>query len=233
MKRFYKVNEKIWIKSEKREGKVTELDIPNLTATVVFQRDEDEIVTRKFKFMEIDKIKQSKEKQKKQDKKLTILVRYFADDLPRLQKIEKGNWIDMYASEDVELKQYERKLVPLGVAMSLPFGYEAHVLPRSSTLKNFGVIMGNSEGVIDNSYRGNDDQWFFNAFAVRDTVIKKGDRICQFRIQEIMPDVNLVEVEELKAPNRGGHGSTGKNSFTMDTQGNVTFTGNVTISNNK
>lgn len=217
-KRYYKINEKVWVKAEKKEGKVLDLDIPNLSVTVSFQRDENELVTRKMKFMDIDKLRTQKEVKPKftvqgstKPKKLTILVRYFDKDLPKIEKIEKGDWVDLRAAEDVELKQGENKLIPLGVAMSLPFGYEGHLLPRSSTIKNFGIVMANSQGIVDESYRGNDDEWKFNALAVRDTKILKGDRIAQFRIVEKMPQVNIVEVDELKAPNRGGFGSTGKN----------------------
>jgi dUTP pyrophosphatase len=213
-KRYYKIDEKVWVKAEKKEGKVLALDIPNLTATVSFQRDENEIATRKMKFMEIDKLRKNEPKKltvtgKPVERKLTILVRYIEKDLPKIEKIEKGDWIDLRAAEDVELKQGEQKLIRLGVAMSLPSQYEGHLLPRSSTLDKFGIVMGNSKGIVDESYRGNDDEWKFNALAVRDTKIAKGDRIAQFRIVEKMPKVNIVEVDELKAPNRGGFGSTG------------------------
>jgi dUTP pyrophosphatase len=216
-KRYYKVDERVWIKAEKKEGKVLALDIPNLTATVSFQRDENELVTRKFKFMEIDKIRKASDLKVKikaevvKPKNLTILVKYFDPELPKLEKIEAGDWIDLRAASDFTLKAGERGLIPLGVAMSLPHGYEAHIAPRGSTFKNYGILQPNSPGVVDEAYRGNDDQWFMSAYATRDITIPKGDRICQFRIVEKMPKVKLVEVDELKAPNRGGHGSTGTN----------------------
>lgn len=140
---------------------------------------------------------------------LQIKIKYFDNELPKIEKIEQGDWIDLRAAETVELKSGEFKLIPLGIAMELPKGYEAHVVPRSSTYKNFGIIQTNSMGVIDESYKGDDDQWFFPAYALRDTKIEKGERICQFRIIRKMPRVKLIEVEHLNNKNRGGHGSTG------------------------
>lgn len=140
---------------------------------------------------------------------LQVQVRYFNPKSTRLSKIAKGDWIDLRASEVVEMKAGEFKLIPLGIAMKLPEDYEANVVPRSSTFKNFGIIQTNSLGVIDNSYEGNDDQWFFPAYALRDIVINFDERICQFRIQERMPDVEINEVDTLSGENRGGHGSTG------------------------
>lgn len=139
---------------------------------------------------------------------LNIKVKRFTDiDMP--ERIGVGDWIDLRAAQDVELKAGEAMLIPLGVAMKLPNGYEAHVVPRSSMFKKYGIIQTNSMGVIDNSYSGNEDQWYFPAYALRDTVIHKNDRICQFRILARMEDVNIIEVEELDSVNRGGFGSTG------------------------
>ena len=140
---------------------------------------------------------------------LQIKIKYLDETQTRINKIENGDWIDLRAADDVEISKCSFKLIPLGVAMELPSGYEAHVVPRSSTFKNFGIIETNSMGVIDESYKGDDDFWFFPAYALRDTVINKGERICQFRIMEKMPEVELVEVEHLGNKNRGGHGSTG------------------------
>ena len=126
-----------------------------------------------------------------------------------VKPISKGDWTDLRAAATVELKAGEFKLIPLGVAMQLPTGYEAHVAPRSSTFKNFGVIQTNSIGIIDNSYNGDNDQWFFPAFALRDTVINVNDRICQFRIVENQPALTFETVEVLGNDDRGGHGSTG------------------------
>jgi len=138
-----------------------------------------------------------------------IKIKYFNENLVRIDKIVQGDWLDLRAAKTIVLKKDEFKLIPLGIAMELPEGYEAHVVPRSSTFKNFGIIQTNSMGVIDESYKGDEDQWFFPAYALRDTVIEMNDRICQFRIMKKMPPVELVEVEKLENENRGGHGSTG------------------------
>lgn len=140
---------------------------------------------------------------------MKIKIKYFDHELIRLEKIEKGNWIDLRAAETVEMKKGEFKLIPLGIAMHLPLGYEAYVVPRSSTFKNFKILQTNSFGVIDESYCGDNDQWFFPALAVEDTVIHKNDRICQFRIMDHQPTIDFEEVETLGMPDRGGHGSTG------------------------
>ena len=139
---------------------------------------------------------------------LNIKIKYFTD-IEKIKPIEKGDWIDLRAAETAELKKGEFKLIPLGIGMELPEGYEAHVVPRSSTYKNFKIIETNSMGIIDNSYCGDNDQWFFPAYALEDTIINKNDRICQFRIMEKQPKINFKEVNELKNPDRGGHGSTG------------------------
>lgn len=140
-----------------------------------------------------------------------IQVKYFRWDVPQLKKISVGDWIDLRAAERVELKAGEYKLIPLGVGMILPDGYEAHVLPRSSTPSKFGVLMANSMGIIDNSYSGDNDEWKFPAVALRDTVIEKGDRICQFRIEKNQPPIKFETVFNLNEVSRGGIGSTGKN----------------------
>ena len=139
---------------------------------------------------------------------LNIKIKYFTD-IEKIKTIEKGDWIDLRAAETTELKKGEFKLIPLGIGMELPEGYEAHVVPRSSTYKNFKIIETNSMGIIDNSYCGDNDQWFFPAYALEDTIINKNDRICQFRIVEKQPKIQFEEVNELKNPDRGGHGSTG------------------------
>lgn len=139
----------------------------------------------------------------------TIKIRYTSDDLPRLKAISKGDWIDMYASETVHMKKGEFALIPLGVAMKLPEGYEAHLAPRSSTFKKWHIIQTNSIGIIDNSYSGDNDIYQFPAYAVEDTVIEKGDRICQFRIMESQPRIVFEECETLGGADRGGFGSTG------------------------
>ena len=140
----------------------------------------------------------------------TIFVKYFDKEIDKIEKIPNGEWVDLRAAETVEMKAGEFKLIPLGIGMILPAGYEANIVPRSSTFKNFGIIQTNSFGVIDNSYAGDNDQWFFPAYALRDTVINKNDRICQFRLNKIQEPLNICEVEHLRDTDRGGHGSTGK-----------------------
>lgn len=143
-------------------------------------------------------------------KKLDIKIKYFTD-IDELEYIGgKSDWIDLRAAEDVEMKAGEFKLIPLGVAMELPQGYEAHIVPRSSTFKKWKVIQVNHMGVVDESYAGDNDQWFFPALAQEDTVIHKNDRICQFRLIKHQPTLNFVKVNALGNPDRGGAGSTGE-----------------------
>ncbi|MCI9162784.1 MAG: dUTP diphosphatase [Lachnospiraceae bacterium] len=140
-----------------------------------------------------------------------IRIRYLNERLERLAYVDgRSDWIDLRAAEDVAMQAGEFRLIPLGVAMELPEGYEAHVVPRSSTYKNFGIIQTNHMGVIDESYCGDHDQWYFPAYALRDTQIREGDRICQFRIMEHQPVIRFEEVESLGHKDRGGIGSTGR-----------------------
>ncbi|MCI6552934.1 MAG: deoxyuridine 5'-triphosphate nucleotidohydrolase [Lachnospiraceae bacterium] len=140
-----------------------------------------------------------------------IKVKYFTDQIDKLAYIDgKSDWIDLRAAESIDMKAGEYRLIPLGVGMELPRGYEAHVVPRSSTFKNYGIIQTNHQGVIDSSYCGDSDQWFMPAYALRDTHIEINDRICQFRIVENQPTLVFEEVETLANQNRGGIGSTGK-----------------------
>lgn len=120
-----------------------------------------------------------------------------------------GEWIDLYTAEDVYLKQFEFKIISLGVSMKMPEGYYAHIVPRSSAFKNFGVLMTNSMGVIENDYSGDGDVWGFPALAMRETIIPKGTRLCKFRLFKSAEPVEFVQVEHLDGPDRGGFGSTG------------------------
>ena len=139
-----------------------------------------------------------------------IKIRYHAP-IPELHNVggEKSDWIDMYAAEDVKMNAGESRLISLGVSMKLPEGYEAHLLPRSSTFKKWGIIQTNHMGVIDNSYSGDNDIWMMPVYAVRDTEIKFGDRICQFRLMKKMNAVSFEKVDHLDGADRGGFGSTG------------------------
>ena len=139
---------------------------------------------------------------------LVIRIKYHGDT-PPIERIAVGDWIDLRAAETVTLKAGEWRPISLGISMQLPDGYEAHILPRSSTFKRWGVILPNAMGIIDESYCGDNDIWHFGALAMRDTVIEKGDRICQFRIMEKMPPVRFEEVTVLGNRDRGGFGSTG------------------------
>ena len=139
-----------------------------------------------------------------------IRIRYIDKEMEKLTYIDgKSDWIDLRSAETVEMKKGEYRLIRLGVAMKLPAGYEAHMVPRSSTFKNFGIIQTNHMGVIDQSYCGDNDEWKYPVYAVRDTCIRRGDRICQFRIMKNQPPVCFEEVDHLDPSDRGGFGSTG------------------------
>lgn len=138
-----------------------------------------------------------------------IKIKYF-NDVQEIEALEVGDWIDLRSAESVDIKAGEYKLIRLGVAMELPEGYEALVAPRSSTFKNYGILLANSLGVIDESYKGDNDEWKFLAYATRDTHVEKNERICQFRIIEHQPKIKLTKVESLGNADRGGIGSTGK-----------------------
>lgn len=137
-----------------------------------------------------------------------IKIKYLAD-IDKVRKVKNSDWIDLRAAEDVALKAGDFKIIPLGIAVELPHGYEAIIAPRSSTYKNFGIVCANSIGVIDNSYNGDSDQWGFPAIALRDTVIHKNDRICQFRILFNQQPLEFNEVSSLGNEDRSGFGSTG------------------------
>ncbi len=141
-----------------------------------------------------------------------IKIQYLNEDIKKLEYIDgKSDWIDLRAAEHVTLKAGEFKLIHLGVAMQLPDGYEAHIVPRSSTFKNFGIIQANSMGIVDESYCGPNDWFYFPAIALRDTEIQFNDRICQFRIEKHQPEISFIEVNRLDNEDRGGIGSTGTN----------------------
>ena len=148
---------------------------------------------------------------------MKIKIKYF-DNAKELNMIEKGNWCDLYANKDMFIPEGEKMMIPLGIAMQLPEGYEAHVVPRSSTFKTWGIIQTNHIGIIDNSYCGDNDQWFYPAYCLEPknfidnqygTLIRKGDKIAQFRIIEVQPKLEFEKVELLGNKDRGGFGSTG------------------------
>lgn len=145
---------------------------------------------------------------------MKIKVKYFENHegltVEPLKKIDKGDWIDLRANETISLRKGDFRLIPLGVGMKLPEGYEAHIVPRSSTFKNYGILQVNSTGIIDNSYSGNNDQWLMPVYATRNTVIQRNDRICQFRVVEKQPIIEFNTVDMLDDIDRGGFGSSGK-----------------------
>lgn len=142
--------------------------------------------------------------------KQTIKIKYHTD-IPPIVVNPNGDWVDLRAAEDVTMKAGDFKLISLGVSMKLPEGYEAHIVPRSSTYKNWGIIQANHMGVIDNSYSGDNDIWRFPAIAIRDTHIYKNERICQFRIVKKQPELEFKVVGKLDSTDRGGFGSSGRN----------------------
>lgn len=142
---------------------------------------------------------------------LPLKIKYFDKNIEKIKKTEEGDWIDLRSAVDISLKKGDFALIPLGVGMALPDGYEAHIVPRSSTFKTWKIIQTNSVGIVDNSYSGDTDQWMMPVYAVEDTKIKRNDRICQFRILKKMPSLEIQEVEHLNDKSRGGFGSTGKN----------------------
>lgn len=141
-----------------------------------------------------------------------LKVKYLDPEYPKLERIEgrKSDWIDLRTRERIELKKGEHVLIPLGVAIQLPEGYEAIVAPRSSAFKHWGILQTNSIGVIDETYCGDEDEWMMSVYATRDAVIERFDRICQFRVIRHQPEIEIKEVEKLGNESRGGFGSTGK-----------------------
>ncbi|MBI6038030.1 dUTP diphosphatase [Clostridium perfringens] len=152
---------------------------------------------------------------------MIIRIKYF-DKATKLKKITKGNWIDVYANKDVFVKCGERAMVPLGFALELPEGWEGHLAPRSSTFKTWGIIQTNSVGVVDDTYIGDNDQWHMPVYClqgkdlesedgeeIKGTWIRKGDKIGQFRIMEVMPEIEFEEVDSFGNEDRGGFGTTG------------------------
>lgn len=140
----------------------------------------------------------------------TIKILYHTDFDEPIKSIDKGDWIDLKSARDYTYKKGDFFMINLGISMELPKGYEALLLPRSSTFKKYGVLLVNSVGCIDNSYHGNDDVWMFPAYALRDGYINKNDRIAQFRILKNQPTIEFETVTNLDNESRGGFGSTGR-----------------------
>lgn len=143
---------------------------------------------------------------------MDIKVKYLVPDLDSIEQKEGCDWIDLRCAETITINKGDYAMVRLGVAMKLPKGYEAYLVPRSSTYRKYGVIQTNGVGIIDESYCGDDDEWLMPVYALRNTQIRKGERICQFRIMKKMPTLSIIALtpdETLGSPNRGGFGSTG------------------------
>ena len=153
-----------------------------------------------------------------------IKIKYFDPDLPKLVLIEKGDCIDLRVSKvyvvgpnGKESREFplnyhkgDTLFFKLGVGMKLPKGYKANVYPRSSTFKNYGFILTNSVGIIDNSYSGNEDEWSSMMYCTRDGVIDYGDRILQFEPVPVYTHNFIYDVvDNLDDNSRGGYGSTG------------------------
>lgn len=219
-KRYYKIGEKVFVKETKEIGVITDLTIDpannifKATVEVTKQDGDATIITKRvYDLWEIDKNKRTLFKDKHKSK-LTVPVKYFDENIEKIEFIQVGDWIDLRSRVDINIKQFDSYKIPLNVAMQLPQGYEAHILPRSSTFDTWGIMLANSKGVVDNSYSGNNDEWLFNAVAIKgDATIKKGDRIAQFKIERKMDKekFNFMTVERLLNENRGGFGTTGSN----------------------
>lgn len=151
---------------------------------------------------------------------MKLRIKYF-EGATKLKKITKGNWIDVYANKDMFIPLNERAMIPLGFALELTQGWEAHLAPRSSTFKTWGIIQTNSVGCIDDTFIGDNDQWHMPVYCLQNklnlenensiagTVIRKGDKVGQFRLMEVMPEIEFDEIDSFGNEDRGGFGSTG------------------------
>ena len=163
--------------------------------------------------------------EKGEDEKMKMRIKYF-DGATKMGKIAKGNWIDVYSNADIFVPVGERAMIPLGFALELPQGWEGHLAPRSSTFKSWGIIQTNHVGVVDDTYIGDNDQWHMPVYCLtanckvneneiptvdgrQGVWIRKGDKIGQFRIMEVMPEIEFDEVESFGNADRGGFGTTG------------------------
>jgi len=201
------MNKPVWILKDEVKGIMKEFEDGKFKVTL-FRNDER--FTEWFEESELEEFIPRKQYNKpyRKDEPLKLKVLYHTDN-PELEQTTVGNWIDLRSAIDVELKQFEFKIIPLGISIQLPKGFEAEIKPRSGTYKNFGIIQTNSVGCVDETYAGNNDVWGMPALAMRDTKINKGDRICQFRINRVMSKLDIEKVETLNNENRGGFGNTG------------------------
>lgn len=196
----------------KRKGKV--IAFTKDTATVEFIVSYDETTrqrTTKLETVKVTELRPFEDRRNVERQPLEVNIKYFDKYMPRIAEIAIGDLIDLRSRERIEYKKGDYFIIPLGVAMDIPQGWKADLVPRSSTFKNWRIIQTNSVGKIDNSYNGDDDEWGMPVYALEDGVIEKHDRVCQFEIVRKMPKFKFNEVESLKNPSRGGFGSTGKN----------------------
>ncbi|WJJ55315.1 hypothetical protein QB910_000071 [Dabrowskivirus KKP3916] len=178
----------------------------------------NEHTEKRYKRKRNKKSNQKSKGKKSSDNPLLIKVKYFDKDtyfsngVNGIEFIEQGDWIDLRSAENHIYTEGSFIKVRLGVAMELPEGYEAHVVPRGSSFKNYGTIQVNSPGIVDESYKGDNDEWFIPLFALREGKINKGDRVCQFRIVPKMPrNIKFKAISRLDNPDRSAFGSTGRN----------------------
>jgi dUTP pyrophosphatase len=202
MRKFYEKDETIWVVDENTKGVIQSVNVPEKEVVVsIYDYKDKTSRTVLKKFWQINKYKAP----------LQIKIKYRDDSIQKLEKFSKGDWIDLRAAENIKLGQFEFAYIPFGICVELPRGFEANIVPRSSTFKNFGILQTNHFAVIDESYKGDSDWWMMPVIALRDTEIKKGERIAQFRINRKMPRINFFEVKQMGNEDRGGLGSTGKN----------------------
>lgn len=156
---------------------------------------------------------------------MKLRIKYL-ENATKMERIAKGNWIDVYAYQDTFIPQGERAMINLGFALELPKGWEGHLAPRSSTFKTWGIIQTNHVGVVDDTYIGDNDVWHMPVYCLQGKEIevvdgiesngvwiRKGDKIGQFRIMEVMPELEFEEVESFGNKDRNGFGSTGVKQY--------------------
>lgn len=208
----YNISDKVFIHELKKRGEVVELvRTPNtyvIEYTIKNEEGKIQTIRETFNSDEISPYK-PKALNPDQRKPLSVNIKYFDKNMPRIAKIAVGDLIDLRSRERIDYKKGDSFIIPLGVAMEIPKGWKADLLPRSSTFKKWGLIQTNGVGKIDNSFSGDDDEWGMPVYALKDGVVEKYDRVCQFEIARKMPKFKFNEVSSLNSPSRGGFGSTG------------------------
>ncbi|MFN2626320.1 MAG: dUTP diphosphatase [Mycobacteriales bacterium] len=142
---------------------------------------------------------------------LEVLVQRLDNGLPMPAYAHPGDaGADLVAADDVELAPGERAVIGTGIAMALPDGYAAFVVPRSGLAARYGVALVNSPGTVDAGYRGEIKLTLINLDPREPVRFARGDRVAQMVIQRV-ERACFAEVEALPASARGtgGHGSTG------------------------